>query len=202
MKQIIGYVIALFAGFLVLMGIPTLVYMYLTHTNLEHLLTLNVLLILAIGLFQMGLYLISAKKRLNLIPSKNVGFTLLDKKINVIAWKRQINVMNITGVVIGVLNLILFMTSNYDINPINLIAVGGLTYPIFGYFETSNAIKKNFSNMTVEFIRNGEFGRIKLDDKVIDFKITDLVNTQLIDNYIFTQNSRTREILIIQTDII
>lgn len=199
MREIIGYILVIIFGLLILIGISTLFYMYLTYTNVEHLLTLNILLVFAIAIIQIGLTLINYRKRLNLIPILDLKYKLTDSQITKIAWKRQINLMNIIAVFLGTVNLILYLTSPNYIEKYNLIAIIGVLFPILGFFETYNLINKKFRNQTIKYHRHNDSIEISIGEKRIDFNVDNLVNTKLIDKYILAQISKTKETIIIPT---
>jgi hypothetical protein len=197
-RKVIGYIILIIFSFLLIIGIITLIYMYTTLTNTESLLTLNILLIFALGLLQVGAVLISYKKHIDLVPKSNMIFRVSNTELLRIVSKIQINSLNIIGVILGLLNFILYLRYQDYVERINLIAIGGIFFPILSLIKDINPIFLRYRNKEIQYLNSNDTIEYKLGDEWFKISTDRLRNSKRIDNYLCSQISRTQDILLIK----
>lgn len=198
MRQTISYIIKFLIIGLIIIGLFFLTLFYLLEFyNYEEIMTLNFILILIVAILQYGLVILNYKTHFGDIPNDTISYKLTNSKIKEIAIRRQLNFFSITSLILGLLNLILFLFAPYPIDRLALFSAIFILVPIVGYFESIKELKTNFEEKEVTFSRHNDLFIFELADNRIELKIDDLRFLKKIDKFLILQNIKTKEKLII-----
>jgi hypothetical protein len=115
-----------------------------------------------------------------------------------IVSKIQINSLNIIGVILGLLNFILYLRYQDYVERINLIAIGGIFFPILSLIKDINPIFLRYRNKEIQYLNSNDTIEYKLGDEWFKISTDRLRNSKRIDNYLCSQISRTQDILLIK----
>lgn len=124
-------------------GIGLLIYLHIETVPSDNIVIGSFSLVFIIAVLHFTLTF--THPRLEVIKIKCTDYKLTKSELHKVFFKYQLNYFSITCVVVGIINLIFFITNwdNYEYSILwttILIAV-----PIWGYFETRKGIFKNYS---------------------------------------------------------
>lgn len=200
MKKIISYLLNILCVGLTVSGIYTVISYYTSDSDTGQIMTMNIALIVLVGLLQFGLTLTKSKKYINLIIKQDVEYSVSTKTINQISWRQQLNYFSIFCILIGLANIVMYLINSYSIDKTFFFILVFMFVPIFGFFESKKELTKHFKNSRVDLKCNDKKYTLKIGEKTIEFEPNDLRFSKRYADYVLAQNRMNKDRLIIPID--
>lgn len=178
----------------------TVISYYTNNSDTGQIMTVNITLIVLVGLLQFGLTLTKSKKHINLIIRRDVEYSVSTKTINQIACQQQLNYFSIICFVIGLANIAMYLINSYSIDKTFFIILVFMFVPVFGFFESKRKLTKHFQNSSIDLRCNDEKYILRIGEKIIEFDLNELRFTKKINDFIIAQNKTNKDRLIIPID--
>lgn len=196
MSLIFGYIIHILSCSVIIFSVFGNIFSYINDATSDEILKINILFLFAISVLHAILIEINKKRTFDLIPKQDISFQLTAKTVNLLAWKLQLNYLSIASVLIGLINLTLFLITPYQ-HEIYLLIIGLLVFvPLLNFFSDKRELSKYLFNVSVDVKIIGGIYYFKAGNKTLTFKRKDLRYIKKTNRYILVRNLKNNESLI------